>query len=218
MARNYGYPTFSRLLEATQLFELRREGSVAWVRDRREGRPEPKPEGRTEVQAAGRGEAVPFAEASGKRPARPERSRGRERNRPSVEPSAQSATQSATQSAPESPQQWTAEDPVAAVVASLLSEPDPSALPAAQEENAPAKPAARRRSPRRKEPEGRSGRAGAGARFRSRCPEAACSSQPQQASDLNAPDCALHRGALVCPAASGLGCPWASRPTLWPIA
>jgi len=34
--RNYGYASFSRLLEATQLFELKREGSVAWVRDRRE--------------------------------------------------------------------------------------------------------------------------------------------------------------------------------------
>jgi uncharacterized LabA/DUF88 family protein len=40
--RNYGYPSFSRLLEATQLFELKREGSVAWVRDRREPAPRPR--------------------------------------------------------------------------------------------------------------------------------------------------------------------------------
>ena len=39
--RNYGYASFSRLLEATQLFELKREGSVAWVRDRREPNREP---------------------------------------------------------------------------------------------------------------------------------------------------------------------------------
>ncbi len=39
--RNYGYASFSRLLEATQLFELKREGSVAWVRDRREAAPRP---------------------------------------------------------------------------------------------------------------------------------------------------------------------------------
>lgn len=38
-ARNYGFASFSRLLEATQMFELKREGSVAWVRDRRESRP-----------------------------------------------------------------------------------------------------------------------------------------------------------------------------------
>lgn len=47
-ARNYGYANFSRLLEATNLFELRREGSVAWVRDRRDARPEPRVEPRPE--------------------------------------------------------------------------------------------------------------------------------------------------------------------------
>lgn len=52
--RNYGYSSFSKLLEATQLFELKREGSVAWVRDRREpGRP---------TRAEPRRETPPLAE------------------------------------------------------------------------------------------------------------------------------------------------------------
>lgn len=56
--RNYGYATLSRLLEAMQLFELKREGNNAWVRDRRETRPtrpdprpEPRPGGEAEPPA-----------------------------------------------------------------------------------------------------------------------------------------------------------------------
>lgn len=37
--RNYGYATFTRLLEATQLFDFKREGNNPYVRDRREARP-----------------------------------------------------------------------------------------------------------------------------------------------------------------------------------
>lgn len=48
--RNYGYASFSRLLEATQLFELKREGSVAWVRDRREPSRAPRSEARREPE------------------------------------------------------------------------------------------------------------------------------------------------------------------------
>lgn len=48
--RNYGYASFSRLLEATQLFELKREGSVAWVRDRREPSRPPRSETRREPE------------------------------------------------------------------------------------------------------------------------------------------------------------------------
>ncbi|MBB5203431.1 uncharacterized LabA/DUF88 family protein [Inhella inkyongensis] len=115
-ARNYGYPTFSRLLEATQLFELRREGSVAWVRDRREGRAEPRQEARTEP--------VRNPEPAAARSTRVER--------PQSKPEPEGVRMR------EAP----VEDAVAAVVASLLSEPE--AQPPAEA------PTPRRRSPRRK--------------------------------------------------------------------
>ncbi|PZP35861.1 MAG: hypothetical protein DI603_03600 [Roseateles depolymerans] len=42
--RNYGFATLSRLLEATQLFDLKREGNTLWVRDRRDAKPAPRGE------------------------------------------------------------------------------------------------------------------------------------------------------------------------------
>lgn len=66
--RNYGYASFSRLLEATQLFELKREGSVAWVRDRREPSRPPRPEPRADARREPPLPVEPMSDASAELP------------------------------------------------------------------------------------------------------------------------------------------------------
>ncbi len=66
--RNYGYASFSRLLEATQLFELKREGSVAWVRDRREPSRAPRSEARREPEPLAEPLIEPIVDLPGEEP------------------------------------------------------------------------------------------------------------------------------------------------------
>lgn len=82
--RNYGYPSFSRLLEATQLFELRREGSVAWVRDRRDPKPEPRVEPKAEPKPEPKVEVVadPVAEVMADLMSEPEAAPAKKRRAP----------------------------------------------------------------------------------------------------------------------------------------
>lgn len=141
--RNYGYPSFSRLLEATNLFELRREGSVAWVRDRREGKPEP----RAEAHSSAPQEAAEPRESREAREPRGERRRGERGRRKSTE----SATGhepmvelvAEPMSVPEPEPAAPVADPVAELLAGLMAEPAPEAA-------AEPAPAPKKRAPRKK--------------------------------------------------------------------
>lgn len=144
-ARNYGYASFSRLLEATQLFELKREGSVAWVRERREERGE-RVDKSDRADKADRGERVERVER-GERSERSERSeRGRrpERNAPQPRPAPTAVPAPAAEPVPEPAAdvgQW---------VAALMAEPEahtdaataPAPEPAGKARRAPRKKAA----------------------------------------------------------------------------
>jgi len=141
--RNYGYPSFSRLLEATNLFELRREGSVAWVRDRREGKPEPRAE--TEGSRAEPQEARETREPREPREARGERRRGERGRRQSTELGSahEPMVERVAEPMPVPAAPVPAPDPVAEVLADLMAEPVMEPLPE------PA-PAPKKRAPRKK--------------------------------------------------------------------
>lgn len=159
--RNYGYASFSRLLEATNLFELKREGSVAWVRDRRDG----KPEGRAEVRQDARPEAEPRQESKVEgavtalepsappprreprppRDARPEGRRRGERGRradAAVEAPASAESLAPVPTPPAVPPAPALADPVAEVMAGFMAEPaELVAGPAVPKKRAPRKKA-----------------------------------------------------------------------------
>jgi uncharacterized LabA/DUF88 family protein len=119
--RNYGYASFTRLLEATQLFDFKREGNNPYVRDRRDakpGRPEavrpapeltPPPNAHEAMQAHGE-EAVPRApvapEAEAKPEAKPDAKPSRRRSSrtsSNAKPAASPAPAAAAASAPAEP-------------------------------------------------------------------------------------------------------------------
>ncbi len=133
--RNYGYATLSRLLEATQLFDLKREGNTLWVRDRRDAKPAPRPE-------PVRGEPVPAErQERQERQERPERGGRSERGERAERAERPERT-------PRAEAQMPAEPEPAAVVEAAAPAPVVELAEVAAEAAAPAAP--KRRAPRKK--------------------------------------------------------------------
>ncbi|MBH9552344.1 NYN domain-containing protein [Inhella sp. 4Y17] len=148
--RNYGFASFSRLLEATNLFELRREGSVAWVREKRESKPERRTEVQTEVDTPRleglREPAEPRKLPESREPREP-RGEGRRRGGRGRSKAADSEGASELAREPSAESVVVAlpiaavEDRVAEVVADLMAEAPPAPPPTAKK-RAPRKKAA----------------------------------------------------------------------------
>lgn len=134
--RNYGYATLSRLLEATQLFDLKREGNTLWVRDRRDAKPAPRPEPvRGEPVPAERQERQERQERP-ERGGRPERGERAERaERPERAPRAEAPM-------PAEPEPAAVEAAAPAPVVELAEVAAEAAAPAAPKRRAPRKKAA----------------------------------------------------------------------------